>query len=288
MNEDRDFDRLMRTWLEGGSTQLSDRVLDAVLAQLPQVQQRRARPFGWLRGPDRRSVLFVVAGAAAAVVVALGIGFVTSSVGDSPQPAPPVPSAATSDIPDLPGGNLDGGTYRLWPRALVSVTLEVPGGWESYERWAINLPGASPGSMGLAFWNPANLYEDPRSSTREPRDPPVGASVEDFAQALADHPGWVAEPPRRVVIDGREGLLVRITIPPEPEIPVCESFALWKDAADGRSYCVRVPGAVVDVYIVDVRGERIVFSAQYDPEAPPDQAAALRRMVDSVRFDPAP
>ena len=288
MSSNRDFDQLMRTWLESGSTQLSDRVLDAVLDQLPQVRQRRYAPWRRMLGPRRRPVLFAVAGVAAAAALVLGIGLFARSVGDPPQPPPPVPSAAPSEIPDLPGGNVESGTYRVWLRAPLTVTLQVPGGWESYERWAINLPGGSPGSMGLAFWNPANLYQDPRSPARERMDPPVGPTVEDFAMALASHPAWRAEPPRPVTVGGHDGLLVRITIPLEPDIPACEHFALWKDAADGRSYCVRVAGAVLDIFIVDVQGERVVFSAQYDPGASSEQVAALQHMTESVRFDPAP
>lgn len=289
MTANRDFDQLVRTWLEAGSTQVSERVLDTVLEQLPQVPQRRYGFRQWLLAPGRRPMLLAVAGVAAASALVVGIGLFAQSIGDQPDISPPTPSSAASDIPDLPGtGNLEGGTYRLWPRSLLSVTLEVPDGWDSYERWAVTIPGASPGSMGLAFWDPVNLYQDPRSSAREPMDPPVGPTVQDFAQALSSHPGWAAETPRRATIDGRESLLVRITIPSEPEIPVCEQFALWYDAADRRSHCVRVPGAVLDVYIVEVRGERIVFSAQYDPGAAPDQVAALERMVESVRFETSP
>lgn len=289
MSTNRDFDRLIRAWMEDGSNQLSDRVLDAVLDQLPQVRQRRHGGWRWLLGPRRRSMFFAVAGAAAAAAAVLGIGLFAPSVGDPPESPTPISSADLSDIPDLPGtDNLEGGTYRLWPRTQLSVTLEVPDGWDSYERWAINVPGTSPGSMGLAFWNPVNLYNDPLSSARGPMEPPVGPTVDDFAQALAAHPGWEAEPPRPITVDGFDGLIVQMTIPSVPEIAVCEEFALWYDVADRRSHCVREPGAVLDVYVVDVRGERVVFTAQYDPGAPPDQVAALQRAVESVRFDPAP
>ena len=221
----------------------------------------------------------------------VGIGLFTPSVGDPPDSASPVPSAtpSLSDVPILPGAdNLEGGTYRLWPRMHISVTLEVPDGWDSYERWAVNVPGAWPGSMGLAFWNPVNLYNDPLSSARVPMDPPVGPTVEDFAQALATHAGWDAKPPRPIIVDGHDGLLVRLTIPSEPDITDCKEFVLWYGVNDSRVHCVGVAGAVLDVYIVDVRGERVVFDAQYDPGAPPDQVAALLRMAESIRFDPAP
>ena len=42
MSTDRDVTRIVRSWLEEGVTALPDRVLDAVLDQLPATPQRRA------------------------------------------------------------------------------------------------------------------------------------------------------------------------------------------------------------------------------------------------------
>lgn len=278
MRSGDDLDRLMAAWLDEGAIQLPDRVLDDVLDQLPQVRQVGRWPL--LRLRRRRSLLFAVAGAAAVVAasvvfaLALGIGLFATSIGNPPESRSAVPSAMPSTVPDLPGSaDLVGGWYRMWPRPSVSVTLNVPDGWDAYERWAITVPGAKPGAMGLAFWDPVNLYRDPVSPGREPMEPAVGPTVEDLTEAL---------------VDGHEGVLVRLTVPTEPPIAVCEEFVLWYDVADRRSHCVEEAGAVVDVYVVDVRGERIVFTAVYDPGASPDQIALLRRTLDSIRFDASP
>ena len=45
MSTDRDVERIVRSWMDEGVTALPDRVLDAVLDQLPATPQRRA---GWL------------------------------------------------------------------------------------------------------------------------------------------------------------------------------------------------------------------------------------------------
>ena len=42
MSTDRDTTRIVRSWLEEGVTALPDRVLDAVLDQIPATSQRRA------------------------------------------------------------------------------------------------------------------------------------------------------------------------------------------------------------------------------------------------------
>ena len=42
MSTDRDVTRIVRSWMDEGVTQLPDRVLDAVLDQLPATPQRRS------------------------------------------------------------------------------------------------------------------------------------------------------------------------------------------------------------------------------------------------------
>ena len=67
MSTDRDVTRIVRSWLEEGVTALPDRVLDAVLDQLPATPQRRA-PWPARRLRDM-NILLVLPRAAAAVAV---------------------------------------------------------------------------------------------------------------------------------------------------------------------------------------------------------------------------
>ena len=57
MTSDLDTARIVRSWLDEGVTQLPDRVLDAVLDQLPATHQRRVTwwPTGW--PPTTKSVI---------------------------------------------------------------------------------------------------------------------------------------------------------------------------------------------------------------------------------------
>ena len=48
MSTDRDTTRIVRSWLEEGATALPDRVLDAVLDQVPTTPQRRSRWPAWV------------------------------------------------------------------------------------------------------------------------------------------------------------------------------------------------------------------------------------------------
>jgi len=102
VSTDRDVERIVRSWMDEGVTALPDRVLDAVLDQIPATPQRRA---GW---PARRFTTLstyaryglVAAGIVLAAVV--GIAIYGNSVGGpstsaSPTPSDtPSPSASTS------------------------------------------------------------------------------------------------------------------------------------------------------------------------------------------------
>ncbi len=97
MSSDRDTTRIVRSWLEDGVTQLPDRVLDAVLDQVPATRQRRAN---WpaLRFPIMNSTSVRYGFAAVAILIITirrhGVLYAqrelrrTSSIADSKPDAP--------------------------------------------------------------------------------------------------------------------------------------------------------------------------------------------------------
>ena len=66
MNSERDANRIVRSWLEAGSNGIPDRVLDAVLSELPSTPQRRPR---WSPWRSQTMNAFIKIGAVAAVVL---------------------------------------------------------------------------------------------------------------------------------------------------------------------------------------------------------------------------
>ena len=113
MSAERDETRIVRSWLEEGVTVLPDRVLDAVLDQVPATHQRRA---GWLaRRFPPMNTSFRIALATAVVVIAaiFGIRFLgnPNNIGTPSETATPTPNP----LPD--GGQLEPGTYRVTPFA---------------------------------------------------------------------------------------------------------------------------------------------------------------------------
>ncbi len=128
MSTDRDVTRIVRSWLESGTTALPARVLDAVLDQLPATHQRRS---WWpARRLDEMNNIAKLAIAAAAVVVVaiVGINLLPRNEGaGAPGPSPtlsptpsPTPSPSPSPAPSpalFPDGPLPAGSYAIQPFA---------------------------------------------------------------------------------------------------------------------------------------------------------------------------
>ena len=70
MSADRETTRIVRSWLDEGVTKLPDRVLDAVLDQVPATPQRRSGWSAW-RSHPMNTYAKLLAGAAAVLVLAV-------------------------------------------------------------------------------------------------------------------------------------------------------------------------------------------------------------------------
>ena len=100
MNSERDANRIVRSWLEAGSNGIPDRVLDAVLSELPSTPQRRSR---WSPWRSQTMNAFIKIGAVAAVVllaVVVGTRFLPGDaiVGVPAETSSPAPSATPSPV----------------------------------------------------------------------------------------------------------------------------------------------------------------------------------------------
>jgi hypothetical protein len=97
VSTERDVTRIVRSWLDEGVTQLPDRVLDAVLDQLPATPQRRA---DWLARRFPRMNTFVrIAAAAAAVILVAIVGIKLLPLGGVGGPGvSPTPTASETAL----------------------------------------------------------------------------------------------------------------------------------------------------------------------------------------------
>jgi hypothetical protein len=290
MTTDRDTTRIVRSWMDEGVTQLPDRVLDAVLDQIPTTQQRQA---GWPTA-RRFPVMSTIAkfGAAAIIVAAavmLGYTYLSSpDVGsggiDDPTPAPTA-TATTST------SGLEARRYSVQPGISAAVSLEVPAGWSAMDAWAFSGPigHEAPNGVGLRFYTVTNLLNNPSSLGDGPLDPPVGPTVDDLMQAIVAQTAWTSSSPTETVIGGYPAQHVQVTIPDDAELESRgregDAFYLFLDGADGQIYGWAI-GQTFDVYAVDVNGERLVFDGLHYPGTSEADLEALQAVVDSIRIEP--
>jgi hypothetical protein len=292
---DRDATRIVRSWLEDGVTQLPDRVLDAVMADLPATPQRRA---GWLarRSPTMsNTVRFLAAAAAvAAVVVALlayqaisapNVGSSGPSRSSSPMPTQtPAPSQALVDFGDHPfGERLAAGSYAFSHVTPLRVTFTVPSGWEKgaldWVVWSVENDKATMAVIGVD-----DIYVDPCHPEVGLSDPPIGPSVDDLASALGNVPGLTFTEPTDVSLGGFAGKYLEY-VPPSTFADCAEEILLWS-VNEGTS-AQPAPGGddSFNIWILDVRGSRLVITTSSSPAVPSNRVTQLGSIVDSIRIE---
>jgi len=286
VSTDRDTTRFVRSWLEEGATELPDRVLDAVLDQLPTTPQRRP---SWLvrRFPEMNNTAKLILGVAAVVVVAfLGIRFLspgTAGIGGPGATPTPVPTPAATPA-TLTDGELEPGTYVLGHD--LNATITVPSGWENLDDRGVTRETAAGSGIAVVFWPfPPDLqevYTDPCAWSSNIIEPPVGPTVDDLADALASQSMRGDPVPTDVTVDGYQGKLLEMTVPSDIEIDACDEgeFRSWL----GRFH--QGPGQTDRVYILDVNGERQVLIAHHMPDATAEELAEQQEVLDSIDFLP--
>ena len=297
MSTDRDVNRIVRSWLEDGVTALPDRVLDNVLDQLPATPQRRswwpARRLREMNTPIR----LAVAAAVVAVVAVVGITFLPrsdNSVGGPGPSASPTPTASPVAIHE---GSLIPGTYVMTPFGgpdaigvcngqpgcvespaddSVRVTLTVPEGFEGSPLFILEKNG----DTGILLVRGGGLYSDPCDATAPP-DIAVGPTVDDFADALAEHPILDVTTPIDVTLAGYSGKYVDIQLPFDVSACTRQEFRPWEPGIYAQG-----PSHRWHLWILDVEGTRVVVQAMDYPTTSAGDLAKLQSIVDSIKIEP--
>jgi hypothetical protein len=127
MNRRRDIDRVLDAWLVDGSSQMPDRLFEAVLDRVERTPQRR-RPWSNLRVPPMTTRLFL----ASAAVIAIAVGAVGFAALNGPSDGvPPGSSPTPSPSPSSPVASQTGTLLDLGPREIRDyVWLAAPHGVE--------------------------------------------------------------------------------------------------------------------------------------------------------------
>jgi hypothetical protein len=286
MTSDRETTRVVREWVGEFETQLPDRVLDAVLDQLPITPQRRRWwPALAFAGP------FVPVGvAAAAILIAavLGLNLLGRVDVGGPDPSAPSPTPdVRSGLLFWSGRDLPAGEYVVDEPFPLRLRFTVPDGWHAFgvvDGLAAICSNACelPDRVGLGFWVVSNVYADACDPAGEV-NPPIGPGVEDLAAALTSLPRHSATTPRSVSIGGQPATYLELTAAAELGPCALPGFRAWTTGADVRD---SPPGERNRLWILEIDGVRLMVDMAIPATAGAEDVAELEAVVESLRFDP--
>jgi hypothetical protein len=293
MSADRDVTGIVRSWLDEGVTALPDRVLDAVLDQVPATPQRRATWWPARRFPPMSNTIRIGVAAAVVVIAAIiGFNYVNSNVGSGePTPIPSstaIPTATPVAIPPLPPWGapaLDPGRYTVVvPGSTVTAALTVGDGWTPGGFYLMNPPDFT---KQVSFWTVENVYEDLCDPGSLP-DPAIGPTVDDLVAALDAQANTYMSPAVDVEVGGFAGK--RVTMAEDfPAVPsdLCSQIAsepLAYFVIPGGGQAPEAEGDIDTFWIIDVDGQRVVISgSQVDPEDA-DATTTIAGVIESIEF----
>jgi hypothetical protein len=293
VSADRDTERIVRSWLEEGTATLPDRILDAVLDDLPTTPQRRplwsARRFLAMSTPLRWG-----AAAIAAVALAL-IGFSylggDRGVGVSPETPSASPSSrlspSSSPFPSATGAP-ESRQFIVDEPFPLRISAEVTRAWQLWTPTvgadAVAIYEGSPDPPDgrvIVFAIVQNLLADPCDAAAGGIDPPVGPSVADLAAALADQPNTEATDPVGVSIDGYDGVYLDYTNV-GGDAP-CQTLTRWRSSMGDREALLHERD---QVWILDVNGVRLVIDAASFQGTSAEDLANMRAIIESLSIEP--
>jgi hypothetical protein len=284
MSTDRETTHAVRSWLEDGVTRLPDRVLDAVLDQVPATPQRRPLWRAWRFPNVTNPVRYAIAAAAVLVVALIGYQFLpTSDIGAPPSAAPTAsPSPAATVTPLLPlTDSLAAGTYRPYPD--LDIRVDAPAGWSTCcenPAWIIHK-----NESALVFfedYTELTVHQDPCNWKTGPSSEPRGAEA--IANAIAAQDGSLMPAPEATTVGGRPAFHVRVAVPAEIDQETCDEgqYTWW--AVPGGSRYAQGDDQIEDVYILDVDGRTLGFDLSHFPDTPAADVAAIEAILASVQI----
>ena len=113
-------------------------------------------------------------------------------------------------------------------------------------------------------------------------DIPVGPTVDDFANALADHPLLDATTPVDVTLGGYSGKYMDLQLP--ADLDACTDAHIYRPWEPGDLR----PGPVQrwHLWILDVDGIRVVVQPMTTQARRAEHQAELQAIVDSIQIEP--
>jgi hypothetical protein len=296
---DRDVNRAIRSWLHEDRHEDVSRVAGTVLDQAETTPQRRSTWWPARRFPDMSNVMkFGLAAAAVVAVLIVGVQLFGSPGGLGAEPTPtPEPTATPEPSVAEPSPSAAAdleGPFVLGDDLPITMTIAAPG-------WSVNDEQEIPAKNGnisppdgayiFGPWNGFDLYipGDPCQWRSTWPDAPA-TTLDEIAAALASQASRDASEPVDVTVDGHPGKSITLQVPDEVGFSGGEfdcdegKFCTFGDGTDCQMWHVQGPGAIDEVWIVDLDGEIVAVTGAYYPETPASDVAELQAILGSMTF----
>ena len=223
------------------------------------------------------------------------------SMAPTPTTSPPLSPAASTGLAAVHDGPLAAGTYRMgqWDTSCsarqpgcspspahdaVRMTLTVPDGWAGIFGSIVLVDNADApprDEAGLLVGRGAWLLSDPCTKAEHAIAPDVkvGPTVDDFANAIADHPLLDITDPVDVTLAGYSGKFIELTVP--ADISMCEVYRPFDPGLFAQG-----PGHQWHLWILDVDGLRFVIQSTDYPGTSAKHRSELQAIVVSIKIEP--
>lgn len=158
--------------------------------------------------------------------------------------------------------------------------LDLPAGFSGNDAW-VWVNADRQGEWGAITLVPAgDVFLDPCTRAGEPQK--IGASVEDFASALAAQQVTTTTQPVPVSLDGHEGVYLEMSVHPLFDVSRChgEELILWTGPEDPGTD----PGLVIRYWVLDVDGQRIVLAVNTGADATTETVAKFTAIAEAATF----
>lgn len=286
---ERELEQRLRAWYQSEADAAGAAPMDLQMSvsAIPDSVPSRVGPFG-----SRRNLLVL---AVAAMLTALLVGGAIA-IGAGLLPwlldrDDGVPLSVGIPWNDQPESNVDPGTYvvELKRRASdpvatpIRVTFTLPRGWE---RIRYMLIWGQTKWFGIAIVD--NVYVDPCHPDLGLRDPPIGPTPADLAEALTSVPGWEVTAISDVTMDGFTGKHVKLIAPADASACYQKEAMLLPTRTWPLFFAAVRANEPMELWILDVQGTRLVIHAGSEPNASAAELAELHAVIESIRIDPLP
>lgn len=226
----------------------------------------------WIRTPDERSASKASTGDAAREFTGTDAAAPIGSSSHLPLGVGPIEKPITTRQSRMVAG--------------VRFSFRTPApGWERFGEISVNKSIRGPqGAEAIVFWTSHDNGE-PAASCARVLSPPIGPSAANLAAAFAEAPGTrLLGGPWDVTVGGR--LATHVVVEVRKDVG-CDPgyFFKWQDIEGGALWGSTGIGDTIRVWIVPVRGTRLVIEAETTRQATPRLEEEIQQIVESIRFD---